>query len=531
MTDQPHQDGPEKAQALSPNANQQYADDGSHANHAPHRESSQKSPKQLSQESARKSSHDVPHDFLQDIEQFSQRTPTNDLHHFQRDRPQARCKTCNQYQDLTNVFRTLKRDYDSLNQLYFDLHSLRSPILAGATNTILQLNLFMRRLSNALEPLQIDPELNRLLENTKAGHLKALQEAGDKYSKLEDQIFNQIFRHTQNLDEVFQSYPDIPPASLTDSESSQHNSQLVPEGSVEDHVSPKAKYYSRIDQVGKINEDLYELRAEHDHLLATQNLRAKVGLSLDADSLELLEQFDEEERRLLTELANAERNLSEMRQYVSEIEGVYSHDEDNSPFVRQGFEGTQVADLETRSSVQPDQQTHTSAIDPSSPPTPTDAIPPENLVKTWILDQAQSSRSDLGSYTKNLENNPEFKQDEDESQLFQDLGLKERLAAQARIRADKESIYGRDSSRDDLIDSNQDLVEQKDDQVIITGAPLLKLNEDTTAAQLIDNATKFSRSRSPPAARKRAAPPTISKAEEPERSDKNNPEAITTPTT
>jgi hypothetical protein len=90
-----------------------------------------------------------------------------------------------------------------------------------------------------------------------------------------------------------------------------------------DDSPPMKRYLSRKGDVEILKEQLTEMQIEHGQLVEDEEIRARIGLNLDADSRAILAGFDKRRDALLREISSVEEDVSRLQDALFNKDDVF----------------------------------------------------------------------------------------------------------------------------------------------------------------------------------------------------------------
>lgn len=183
----------------------------------------------------------------------------------------------------------------------------------------------LRELFNTL-PMEETTSLFALFEQLQKSRDELLQQEDD-YNTVEDELIGEEFELQEAESKIFPGLPSGGSSFIDDQDITRYLEGLeIPESNSGDGAvvnSPEmAQYFSRMGDADIIQESLDDLRRERAHIVEEERVRARLGLSLDKESQDFLNQFDRRHRELQDRLARVQEDLIKAQESLASDDDV-----------------------------------------------------------------------------------------------------------------------------------------------------------------------------------------------------------------
>lgn len=170
----------------------------------------------------------------------------------------------------------------------------------------------LRKLFNTL-PMEETTSLFGLFEQLQKSRDELLQQEDD-YDTVEDELIGEEFELQEVESKIFPGLPGSERSFIDDQDITRYLEGLeIPESDSGDGAvvnrPEMVQYFSRMGDADIIQESLDDLRRERAHIVEEERVRARLGLTLDKESQDFLNQFDHRHRELQDRLARVQEDL------------------------------------------------------------------------------------------------------------------------------------------------------------------------------------------------------------------------------
>ncbi|KAL2417619.1 hypothetical protein ABEF95_015918 [Exophiala dermatitidis] len=240
--------------------------------------------------------------------------------------------------DIVRALETIKNTNQQVTDTVGEWNASRTALFFMLETTMQSLDAFTQRMTGFANDFGLPSDLTSRFEGVREDFERVyfeffapLHARQEVYTEAEMDIIHKLYRCDTLLDRLIAGHTDISsPASPS------RASPAAPAHTVDENLlrfSPLAeRYQSQLHEVDNILETLEEGRVERAHLMQEQESRARLGLTLDPESLQSLASIQESEPVLLEELDYAELVLGAIRCLM--------HDEEASQVPEDGLLGT-----------------------------------------------------------------------------------------------------------------------------------------------------------------------------------------------
>jgi hypothetical protein len=144
----------------------------------------------------------------------------------------------------------------------------------------------------------------------------------DDYNIIEDDLIGEEFDLEEAENKIFPELPSGGGTFIDDQDIATYLEGLEPRESdgTDSHVIHRpevTQYFSRVGDEDIIQESLDELRKERAHLVEEERMRARLGLTLDTESQDFLNQFDRRQNELQDQLARVREDLIKLQETLA----------------------------------------------------------------------------------------------------------------------------------------------------------------------------------------------------------------------
>jgi hypothetical protein len=149
----------------------------------------------------------------------------------------------------------------------------------------------------------------------------------DDYNIIEDELIGEEFDLEEAENKIFSGLPSAGSTFIDDQAIATYLGGLEPRESdgADSHVIHRpemTQFFSHMGDEDIIQESLNELRKERAHLVEEERMRARLGLTLDTESQDFLNQFDHRQNELQHQLARVREDLIKIQDTLASDDSV-----------------------------------------------------------------------------------------------------------------------------------------------------------------------------------------------------------------